>query len=181
MAGTAPVSPISPTSANIGEHDQPNVTRPGGVETTWRQLVARGFEAVSKVAIDAPKAKVWDALTNPAKVMQYMHGTNLTTDWKVGSSIAWKGEWKGKSYVDKGTVLEVEPEKLLRYTHWSPMGGSPDEPENYHAVTCLLAEKNGNTILTLTQDNNATQAEADTMAKDNWGPMLEGLKKTAQK
>ena len=66
MAGTAPVSPISPTSANIGEHDQPNVTRPGGVETTWRQLVARGFEAVSKVAIDAPKAKVWDALTNPA-------------------------------------------------------------------------------------------------------------------
>jgi uncharacterized protein YndB with AHSA1/START domain len=143
--------------------------------------VARGFEAVSKVAIDAPKAKVWDALKNPAKVKQYMHGTNLTTDWKVGSPIAWKGEWKGKSYVDKGTVLEVEPDKLLKYTHWSPMGGSPDEPENYHAVTCELAEKDGKTILTLTQDNNATQAEADTMAKDNWGPMLEGLKKTAER
>jgi predicted lipoprotein with Yx(FWY)xxD motif len=61
------------------------------------------------------------------------------------------------------------------------MGGSPDEPENYHAVTCELAEKDGKTILTLTQDNNATQAEADTMAKDNWGPMLEGLKKTAER
>jgi hypothetical protein len=26
------------------------------------------------------------------KVKQYMHGTNLSTDWKVGSPIAWKGE-----------------------------------------------------------------------------------------
>jgi uncharacterized protein YndB with AHSA1/START domain len=143
--------------------------------------VARGFEAVSTVAIDAPTAKVWEALTNPTKVKQYMHGTNLTSDWKVGSSITWKGEWKGKAYVDKGTVLEVEPGKRLKYTHWSPMGGTVDEPGNYHAVTCELAEEGGTTILTLTQDNNATQAEADAMARDNWGPMLEGLRKTAEK
>jgi len=142
--------------------------------------VARGFEAVSTVAIDAPRATVWDALTNPPKVRRYMHGTNLATDWKVGSSIAWKGEWKGKPYVDKGTVLEVEPEKLLKYTHWSPMGGSADRPENYHTVTYDLAEDGGKTTLTLTQDNNATQAEADAMARDNWGPMLEGLKETAE-
>ena len=142
--------------------------------------MARGFEAVSTVAIDAPKAKVWDALTNPAKVKQYMHGTNLATDWNVGSPITWTGDWKGESYVDKGTVLEIEPEKLLKYTHWSPMGGSADKPENYHGVTFDLAEKGGKTILTLTQDNNATQATADRMAKDNWGPMLEGLKDTAE-
>jgi uncharacterized protein YndB with AHSA1/START domain len=70
------------------------------------------------------------------KVKQYMHGTNLTTDWKVGSAITWQGDWKGRSYVDKGNVLELEPEKRLKYTHWRPMGGSADEPENYHAVTC---------------------------------------------
>jgi hypothetical protein len=77
-------------------------------------------------------------------------------------------------------VLELEPEKRLKYTHWRPMGGSADEPENYHAVTCELVQNGAQTILTLTQDNNATLAEADTMAKDNWGPMLEGLKKTAE-
>jgi uncharacterized protein YndB with AHSA1/START domain len=143
--------------------------------------VARGFEAVSTITIDAPKAKVWDALTNPNKVKQYLHGTNLTTDWKVGSPIAWKGEWKGKAYLDKGTVLGIEPEKHLKYTHWSPMGGSADKPENYHTVTCELAEKGGKTTLTLTQDNNATQEEADRMAADNWGPMLEGLRKAAEK
>ena len=57
-----------------------------------------------------------------------MHGTNLATDWKVGSPITWSGEWKGTPYVDKGTVLEVEPGRRLAYTHWSPMGGSEDRP-----------------------------------------------------
>ena len=79
--------------------------------------MARGFEAVKSVTIDAPRAKVWDALTNPEKVKGYMHGTNLSTDWKVGSPISWKGDWKGKSYEDKGKVLEVVPEKLLKNTH----------------------------------------------------------------
>ena len=54
--------------------------------------MSRGFEAIKTVTIDAPQAKVWDALTNPAKVRQYMHGTNISTDWKVGSPITWKGE-----------------------------------------------------------------------------------------
>ena len=143
--------------------------------------MARGFEAVSTVTIAAPIDEVWDALTNPEKVKQYMHGTNLSTDWKEGSPIRWRGEWKGKSYEDKGEVLEVKPQRLLRYTHWSPMGGSEDKPENYHTVTCELAGDDGKTTLTLIQDNNPTQEEADKMARDNWGPVLNGLKDTAEK
>jgi uncharacterized protein YndB with AHSA1/START domain len=161
----------------------------GGAETAAARLsetqgedeVSRGFEAITSVVINAPRAKVWDALTNPAKVKQYMHGTNLSTDWVVGSPITWRGEWKGQSYADKGTVLAFEPERLLSYTHWSPMGGSEDAPENYHTVTDELAEDGGKTTLTLTQDNNATQAEADSMAENNWGPMLQALKETAEK
>lgn len=143
--------------------------------------MSRGFEAIKSVTIDAPRAKVWDALTNPLKVKQYMHGTTMSTDWKVGSPITWTGEWQSQSYEDKGTVLAVEPERLLKTTHWSPMGGSQDEPENYHTVTYELAEQGGKTILILTQDNNATQEEADKMAENNWGPMLQGLKETAEK
>jgi len=109
-----------------------------------------------------------------------MHGTNLSTDWKVGSPIAWRGEWKGQPYEDKGKVLQIEPPRLLEFTHWSPMGGSEDRPENYHTVRCELAQEGATTILTLTQDNNPTQEDADKMAADNWGPMLEGLKQTAE-
>ena len=143
--------------------------------------MTRGFEAVKSVTIDAPKGEVWDALTRPEKVKQYMHGTEMSTDWKEGSPISWKGEWKGKAYEDKGQVLEVQPQKRLSYTHWSPMGGSEDKPENYHTVTYELTGENGKTTLTLRQDNNPTQEEANQMAENNWGPVLEGLKETAER
>ena len=143
--------------------------------------MSRGFEAIKTVTIHATRAEVWSALTNPEKVKQYMHGTEMSTDWKEGSPISWKGEWKGRSYEDKGTVLAVEPQKLLKYTHWSPMGGSEDKPENYHTVTYKLDGEDGTTKLTLTQDNNATKEEAEKMANANWGPVLQGLKETVEK
>jgi len=143
--------------------------------------MSRGFEAISTVTIRATRREVWNALTDPEKVKRYMHGTDMSTDWKEGSPIVWRGEWKGRSYEDKGTVMAVEPQRLLKYTHWSPMGGSEDKPENYHTVTYELAGEDGKTTLTLTQDNNPSQEEADKMAADNWGPVLDALKETVEK
>lgn len=142
--------------------------------------MAKGFEAITSVTIDAPTEKVWQALTDPEKVKQYLHGTEMSTDWKEGSRITWRGEWQGRAYEDKGTVLDVKPLRLLRYTHWSPMGGSEDRPENYHTVTYELSGEDGKTTLTLTQDNNPTQEEADKMAANNWAPVLQGLKNAAE-
>lgn len=142
--------------------------------------MARGFEAVKTVTIEAPRARVWDALTDPAMVARYLHGTTMSTDWTVGGPITWSGEWQGRAYRDKGTVLVFQPQRRLQMTHWSPLGGSEDRPENYHTVTYDLAGDDGRTTLTLTQDNNASQAEADAMAQDNWGPVLEALKVVAE-
>ncbi len=143
--------------------------------------MTRGFEAIISVTVDASRAEVWDALTNPAKVKQYLHGTEMSTDWREGSPIFWRGEWKGKPYEDKGKILEVKAQRMIKYTHWSPLGGSEDKPENYHTVTYELAGDDKKTTLTLTQDNNPTKEEAEKMAKNNWGPVLQGLKETAEK
>ena len=140
----------------------------------------RGFEATRTLRIAAPPSRVWATLTEPDLVREYMHGTNMATSWTVGEPITWAGEWQGKSYLDKGTVLEVDPVQHLRYTHWSPMGGSEDRPENYHTVSFDLAADGDGTRLSLTQDNNPSQAEAEAMAENNWGPMLDGLKATAE-
>lgn len=142
--------------------------------------MTRGFVATTSVTIDAPADQVWDALTDPEKVRQYLHGTEVTSDWRKGSPITWRGDWKGRAYEDKGTVLEVEPNRMLTYTHWSPLGGTEDKPENYHTVTYELSRSDGATVLTLKQDNNPSQEEADKMAENNWAPVLQGLKKTVE-
>jgi uncharacterized protein YndB with AHSA1/START domain len=133
------------------------------------------FIAIADISIHAPAAKVWEALTKPELIKQYLFGTEVTTDWQVGSPITYKGEWKGKAYKDKGKVLQIEPEKLLVSTFWSSLSGLPDVPENYKTVTYKLSAKGGITRLTLTQDNNDTEEEAN-HSKANWNMVLGKLK-----
>jgi hypothetical protein len=70
----------------------------------------------------------------------------------------------------------MEPEKLLMSTHWSPLSGVPDSPENYHTVTYKLSEKDGSTEVTITQDNNASEEEK-AHSEENWKTVLAGMKK----
>ena len=134
------------------------------------------FVATASIAIHAPASRVWQALVNPAAVKQYMFGTSVISDWRAGSPIVWKGEWKGKAYEDKGVIVTLEPEHRIQYTHFSPLAGLPDSPENYHTVTIELATEDGGTRVTLTQDNNANEA-ARAESEQNWGMMLAALKK----
>lgn len=134
------------------------------------------FTAKAISTINAPTSKVWDALTKPDLIKQYLFGTEVNTDWQVGSPITYKGEWEGKAYEDKGEILQIEPEKLLVSTFWSSLAGLPDVPENYKTVHYELSPENGGTRLTITQDNNANQKEADHSAQ-NWNTVLDGMKK----
>ncbi len=61
-----------------------------------------------------------------------MFGTDVVSDWKQGSTIVWKGEYKGKKYEDKGVIFKLEQNQTLQYSHFSPLSGKPDVPENYH-------------------------------------------------
>jgi uncharacterized protein YndB with AHSA1/START domain len=137
--------------------------------------------AVAEVQIDATPARVWSALTSPTEIEQYMFGSKVVTDWEPGSSIVWKGEYEGKSYEDHGEILEVEPKKRLVMTHYSPLGGKQDAPENYHTLTYELDEVDeGTTRVQLSQDNNET-TEAAEHSKGNWEKMLEGLKAVVER
>ena len=138
--------------------------------------MARGIVATASTTIHAPASKVWDALVDPTKIKQYMFGTDVKSDFKVGSPITWKGEWKGRAYEDKGVVQRIAPNRLLQYTHFSPLAGLPDKPENYHTVAIELSGDDGETKVKLSQDNNATEEERAHSA-ENWSMMLEGLKK----
>jgi len=134
------------------------------------------FNAKVSIAIKASRHAVWQALISPDAIKEYMFGARVDSDWREGSPISWKGEWQGKSYEDKGTLLQVRPEHRLQYSHYSPLSGLPHTPEHYHTVTIDLTGNRTATDVTLTQDHNATEA-ARMHSEKNWKMMLDGLKK----
>ena len=134
------------------------------------------FIAKAETSVHAPPAAVWEALTNPELIKKYMFGSTVTSNWTKGSKITWKGEWKGKPYEDKGEILEIIPNKKLSYSHFSPLTGQEDKPENYHIVEITLNEGGPETTITLTQNKNETE-EARQHSQKNWEMMLNSLKK----
>jgi uncharacterized protein YndB with AHSA1/START domain len=139
--------------------------------TMSKDLIAR-----ASVIINADRDKVWDALVNPKAIKQYMFGADVVTDWREQGPIVWKGEYQSKPYEDKGVILKFEPGHMLQYSHFSPMSGLPDKPENYHTVTIEVSGGGNKTQASLSQDHNATEKERDESQK-NWTAMLDGMKK----
>jgi len=135
--------------------------------------------ASASVTIYASPEHVWTALTDPAIIKQYLFGSEVTSDWRVGSSITYAGEYDGKKYEDHGQIREIEPPRLLRSAHFSPLSGQPDIPENYHTVTYTLERVGPRTTLVLTQDNNSSEDEAAHSA-GNWKQMLDSLKSVVE-
>ena len=132
--------------------------------------------ATSAITIDAPRSEVWNALTDSDAAKQYMFGADVRSDWKVGSPITWSGEWQGKPFKDKGEILQADPARLLQFSHFTPLSGQPDRPENYHIVTIELVDAGKGTAVTLRQNNNESE-EARKHSEQNWNMMLQSLKK----
>jgi uncharacterized protein YndB with AHSA1/START domain len=131
------------------------------------------------IHINAPVSKVWNALTDPEQIKKYFFGTNTVTDWQPGHPVQFTGEWEGKTYEDKGTVLQNDGERLLSYNYWSSMSGTEDKPENYATVTYELQNTGSGTELIITQDNIADE-KSKAHSEKNWNDILNGLKELVE-
>ncbi len=77
-------------------------------------------------------------------------------------------------------ILKLEPQRLIRYSHFSPLSGQQDVPENYHTVTIELSGDGTQTLISLSQDSNSTE-ETREHAEETWTMMLADLKKILEK
>ncbi|QRR00419.1 SRPBCC domain-containing protein [Dyadobacter sandarakinus] len=127
----------------------------------------RKLVATTTISIHAKKSAVWKALIDPEMVQEYMHGAIVRSDWRVGSPITFTGVWEGTPYTDKGTILEIIPERVLSFTFWSPLFGTEDYEDNYMHVTYHIDEYDGVSTLTITQDNLETDEDVIN-AEGNW-------------
>lgn len=137
----------------------------------------------NRISINAPAAKVWDALTNPEQTKKYMFGCEALSDWQPGSSLIWKGVFNGVEMIAvKGVIVSIDPGKSLVYTVIDPNNPAiPDLPENYLTVTCRLTEKSGQTVFEASQGDYSIVADGAARYKHSvdgggWDPILTQIK-----
>lgn len=136
--------------------------------------------AVSDILINASPAKVWAAMTEPKNIKIYLFGTEVTSDWKVGSPIYLKGEYSGKTYHDKGKVTEIQRHRKIQYTYWSTFSGTEDKKENY-AIVSYIIEKVSDTQVKFTwHQQGFADEEGKCHTQDGLKSILEQIKNVAE-
>jgi uncharacterized protein YndB with AHSA1/START domain len=128
------------------------------------------------IVVNADVKKVWEALTNPAIIKDYLFGTETVTDWKVGSPVIFQGEYQGHKYKDEGVILENKPLELLSYSYWSGFTGLENKPENYSKVMYHVKAIDANTTqFTWTQKGFANETGYE-HSKSGMTDFLKGIK-----
>lgn len=69
---------------------------------------------VYKSFIRASAEDVWDAITNPQKTSQYYYGTEVESDWEVGSTLHYR--YPDGRLASDGEILAIDPPKRLEFT-----------------------------------------------------------------
>ena len=162
---------VTPEDANIAEGGA------GGASNG--QPTAQVHKVIAASALE-----IWTALTTPAALKQFFFGANVVTDWKVGSAIRMKGEFKGKPYEDQGNIVTFDAPQQLSFSHWSALSGQADTPANYHLITFDLVPEGAATKVTLSQANlmggvTASDIEHRADYEKNWTSVLDGLAKVS--
>jgi uncharacterized protein YndB with AHSA1/START domain len=139
------------------------------------------------VTINGTLPQVWDMLTNPQKTKLYMFGCETVTDWKPGSELLWRAVYDGKEMVFvKGYIIDIIPEKFLKYSVIDPNATYPHIPENHLNVTYELSEADGHVVLTVSQDGFETAADGDKRFEEvsnkgeGWNPILLEIKRLTE-
>jgi uncharacterized protein YndB with AHSA1/START domain len=134
-----------------------------------------GAVASAEIVVNAAPERVWSALTDPDQIAVYLGGSHVDTTWEVGSLITWTGEYDGHAYRDSGEVLIFDEPHVLSVTHYSPLMGQEDRPENYHTLVYTITPYDGGTRLSLVQDNCADEVQSAQFSR-NWQTMLDQIK-----
>lgn len=136
--------------------------------------------AKATTTIKAPSSKVWEAITTPDMVKKYFFGSEPVSEWKPGSAIEFEGTWEGKPYKDKGVILQMLPGKLFQHTYYSPLSGMEDAPENYANVSYELNEEDGETLVTVRQENIQDERVKE-HSEELWTTVLQQMKELVEK
>jgi uncharacterized protein YndB with AHSA1/START domain len=134
------------------------------------------YSVNKEIMVRAPIESVWDCLLDPEKSAEFFFGISFKSDLKKGSPIEWTGEWEGKSFTDRGIILDIEKPTLFRYDYFSALSGLPDSKENHQILTYTFDQVGDAVRLGISQTNIVTEAQR-AHSEQNWATMLDMIKK----
>ncbi len=131
---------------------------------------------ISTIRINASIQKIWETLTRAELVKQWQYGSDLNTDWRVGSDIKFITEWEGKIFEQWGKILEIRPYELIKYSLFSPRPDLEDRPENYFIMSYVLTRQNTYIKLNIIQKENKQGVIREKLQGEK-NPIVQSLKK----
>lgn len=141
----------------------------------------KDLKASDSIVINASAEKVWETLTNPKKIKKYLFDTDTITDWKKNSPIIFQGEYQGQHYRDKGRVLEIKKNELIRYSYWSGFSGLEDIPENYSTISYTIEELEDDKVKFTWMQEGFGSEEGQKHSQESLHELLVEIKKIAEK
>lgn len=130
--------------------------------------------------IQSNSERVWEILTKPQYIKEYLYGTEAISEWKEGSSLLFKGVWEGTPYEEKGIILSFQQPHTFKYTYFSAFFGLPDLPENYSIIENKLTEADGIVTIHLNQ-TGFTAEDKLKHSEESWNQCLDIIKSIAEK
>jgi uncharacterized protein YndB with AHSA1/START domain len=128
------------------------------------------------IRIRAKASVVWATLLDPTKIARWMGGAQVESTWEPSSPITFTGTLNKRRYQDRGTVLSCEPERVLRYNHWSSWSAGTRT-----VITLTITpEGDAETVLAVRHDN-LTSEEAFGHARFFWRNALADVKDMAER
>jgi uncharacterized protein YndB with AHSA1/START domain len=129
-------------------------------------------EFVYVTYIETTPGKLWEALTSSEFSKRYWFGTEVRSDWKVGSPFALVTDGKTS---DTGEILVADPPRLLSYTFKHELfEDMRDEPATKVVFTI---EPYGEIVkLTVTHEGFAESSKLLGAVSNGWPAILSGLK-----
>jgi uncharacterized protein YndB with AHSA1/START domain len=129
-------------------------------------------EFVYTTYIETTPEKLWEALTSSEFSKRYWFGTEVRSDWKVGSPFALVTDGKTS---DTGEILEADRPRRLSYTFKHQLFEEMrDEPATR---VVFIIEPLGNIVkLTVTHDGFVEGSKLLGAVSNGWPAILSGLK-----
>jgi uncharacterized protein YndB with AHSA1/START domain len=129
-------------------------------------------EFVYTTYIETTPEKLWEALTNSEFSKRYWFGTEVRSDWKVGSPFALVTDGKTS---DTGEILEADPPRRLSYSFKHELF----EEMRHEPVTKVVftLEPHGNIVkLTVTHEGFMEGSKLLGAVSQGWPAILSSLK-----